>query len=177
MTHHAYAFDWSAFARDELYSILLDALSSGDTNGLIRYIEANRDHLKDRDEGGPLSDNWQDVLENFDVHEFGDFALTRFFDPENDRGLRNPWLAIDAHLSEADRAVLLGTPFGSSSTYFDPSRQGSYFQTPLEVVRSLARVQRFELPDLEDYHRKSLEWFKGLLEECAEDGSGLYVTF
>jgi hypothetical protein len=115
MTHHAYAFDWSAFARDELHSILLDALSSGDTNGLIRYIEANRDHLKDRYEGGPLSANWQDVLENFDVHEFGDFALTRFYDPEMDRGLRNGWLAIDEHLSEADRAVLLGTPLGSSS--------------------------------------------------------------
>ena len=52
--------------RDELHDILLDALSSGDTNGLIRYIEANRYHLKDRYEGGPLSDNWnwKNELEN-----------------------------------------------------------------------------------------------------------------
>ena len=108
MSHKAYAFDWSAFARDELHGILLDALSSGDTNGLIRYIEANQDHLKDLYEGGPLSD-WKNVLENFDVHEFGDFALTRFYDPEKDSGLEKDWLAIDEHLPEADRAVLLGT--------------------------------------------------------------------
>jgi len=38
MLHKAYAFDWSAFARDELHNILLDALSSGDERGLIRYI-------------------------------------------------------------------------------------------------------------------------------------------
>jgi hypothetical protein len=176
MSHKAYAFDWSAFARDELHSILLDALSSGDTNGLIRYIEANQDHLKNHYEGGPLS-NWRDMLENFDVQEFGDFALTRFYDPEKDSGLGNDWLAIDEHLSEADRAVLLGTPFGSSSAYFDPGLQGSYFQTPREVVRSFARVQRIGLSDLEDYRRQSLERFKELLEECAVAGSGLYVTF
>jgi len=106
----------------------------------------------------------------------GDFALTRFYDPEEDRGLRNGWLTIDEHLSEADRAVLLGTAFGSSSAYFDPSGQGAYFQTPQQVVKSLAHVQRIKLPDLEDYHRKSPEQFKELLEECAEAGSGLYVT-
>jgi hypothetical protein len=145
MSHKAYAFDWSAFARDELHNILLDALSSGDTNGLIRYIEANQDHIKDYYEGGPLSDNWRNVLANFDVQEFGDFALTRFYDPQKDSGLGIEWRGIDEHLSETDQAVLLGTPFGSSSAYFDPGRQGSYFQTPREVVRSLARVQRIEL--------------------------------
>jgi hypothetical protein len=179
MSHKAYAFDWSAFARDELHRILLDALASGDTNGLIRYIEANRDHLKDPYEGGPLSDdwNWKDMLENFDVHEFGDFALTRFYDPAKDSGLGNEWLTINERLSEADQGVLLGTPFGSSSEYFDPGRQGSYFQTPRQLVKSLARVERIELPDLEDHQRKSLEWFKDLLQECAGAGSGLYITF
>jgi hypothetical protein len=71
--------------------------------------------------------------------------------------------------------VLLGAPLGSPSAYFDPSRLGAYFQTPQQVVRSLARVQRI-VPDLEGYQRESLEQFKELLEECAEAGSGLYVT-
>lgn len=93
MTHKAYAFDWSAFARDELHDILLDALSSGVTNALIRYIDANRYHLKNGDEGGPLSDNWnwKNELENFDVQEFGDLALTRFYDPMEDYGLVYDW--------------------------------------------------------------------------------------
>jgi hypothetical protein len=182
MTHHAYAFDLYALARDELRSILLDALSSGDTNGLIRYIGANRHHLKDRYEGGPLSDSWQhwqDVLVNLDVQELGDFALTRFFDPEDDRGLMENWFRIQEHLSEADRATLLGTSLRSSSAYFDPSGLGAYFQTPQQVVKSLARVQRIELPDLKfkEMLDESLELLKGLLEECAEAGNGLYVTF
>jgi len=46
MSHNAYAFDWSAFVRDELHNVLLDALSSGDERGLIRYIEANRHYIK-----------------------------------------------------------------------------------------------------------------------------------
>jgi hypothetical protein len=182
MTHHAYAFDLYAFARDELRSILLEALSSGDTSGLIRYIEANRDHLKDRDEGGPLSDNWQDwqdVLVNLDVQELGGIALTRFFDPLEDGGLMDAWLAIYEHLSEADRAALLGTPLRSSDVYFDPSGLGAFFQTPQQVVKSLARVQRIELPDVrfKEVLDESLEQFKELLKECAEAGNGLYVTF
>jgi hypothetical protein len=65
MSHKAYAFDWSAFVRDELHNVLLDALSSGDERGLIRYIEANRHYIKDRYRGGPLSDDWKDSLGNY----------------------------------------------------------------------------------------------------------------
>jgi len=177
MSHKAYAFDWSAFVRDELHNILLDALSSGNERGLIRYIEANRDYIKDPDRGGPLSGDWKDRLGNYDVHEYGDFALTRFYDPMEDSGLGNEWLAIDEHLSETDQAVLLGTPFGSPRAYFDPGRQGSYFQTPPEVVRSLARVQRIDLSNMDEDQRESWPQFKKLLEECAEACIGLYITF
>ena len=178
MLHKAYAFDWSAFARDELHNILLDALSSGDERGLIRYIEANRDHIKDRYEGGPLSDDWKDRLGNYDVHEFGDFALTRFYDPMEDYGIDHYWLDLDfEHLPEPDQAALLGTPFGPRGAYFDPGRQGSYFQSPQEVVRSHTRLQRIDLSNMDRDQRESWEQFKKLLEECAKAGSGLYVTF
>ena len=179
MIHKAYAFDWSAFARDELHDILLDALSSGDTNGLIRYIEANRHRLKDRYEGGPLSDNWnwKNELENFDVQEFADFALTRFYDPMEDYGLEYDYVDLAKHLPEANLTALLGTPFGPPGAYFDPGRQGSYFQTPQEVVRSLARVQRIDLSNIDEDQRESWPQFEKLLEECAKAGSGLYVTF
>ena len=113
MKHKAYAFDWSAFARDKLHDILLDALSSGDERGLIRYIDANRDYIKDPYEGGPLSDDWKDSLGNYDVHEFGDFALTRFYDPMENYGIDHYWLDLDfEHLPEEGQAALLGTPLG-----------------------------------------------------------------
>ena len=162
MMHKAYAFDWFAFARDELHDILLDALASGDTNGLIRYIEANRYHLKDRYEGGPLSDNWnwKNELENFDVQEFADFALTRFYDPMEDYGLVYDYLDLAKHLAEADLTALLGTPFGPHGAYFDPGHQGSYFQTPQEVVGSLARVQRIDLSNIDEDQRESWPQFR-----------------
>jgi hypothetical protein len=177
MSHKAYAFDWSAFVRDELHNILLDALSSADERGLIRYIEANRDYIQDPYRGGPLSDDWKDELANYDVHEFGDFALTRFYDPMEDYGVEYDWLDLVEHLPEADLTALLGTPFGSPRAHFDPGRQGSYFQTPQEVVRSLARVQRIDLSNMDEDQRESWPQFEKLLEECAKAGTGLYVTF
>lgn len=177
MSHKAYAFDWPAFESDDLYGLLFAALTSGDSAGLIHYIDVHREDLKDPYEGNPLADDWRDMRENHDVYEYGDVALTRFYDPAEDAGIGNPWLAIDDQLPEADRAALLGTPFGPPSDSFDPGRLGSYFQTPREVARSLARVRRFKLSALEDYHRKSLERFRDLLEECEKAGSGLYVTF
>ena len=178
MLHKAHAFDWSAFVRDELHDILLDALSSGDERGLVRYIEANRDYIKDRYEDSPLSDDWKDRLGNYDVHEFADFALTRFYDPMEDYGIDHYWLDLDfEHLPEADQTALLGTPFGPPGAYFDPGRQGSYFQSPHEVVRSLARIQRIDLSNMDEDQRESWEQFKKLLEECAKAGIGLYVTF
>jgi hypothetical protein len=79
MSHKAYAFNWSAFVRDGLHNILLDALSSDAERGLIRWrteiiskiaTEAARYPMTGRTGSG-----------NCDVHEFGDFALTRFYDP------------------------------------------------------------------------------------------------
>ena len=110
------------FVRDELHNILLDALSSGDERGLVRYIEANRDYIKDPYEGGPLFGDWKDRLGNYDVHEFADFALTRFYDPMEDYGIDHYWLDLDfEHLPEADQTALLGRPFGSCGITSDPA--------------------------------------------------------
>lgn len=177
MSHKAFAFDWTRFEADELYRIVVKALSSGDTGELAVYIDANLEDLKDPYEGDPLPDDWREMLENRDVQEFADYALTRFYDPSEDWGIWDQWRAIDERLPEPDQAVLLGTPLGSDGEYFDPGREGSYFQTPTQVSESLSRVRKFQMPDLEDDRRKSLDRFTELLEECVESRSGLYVTF
>lgn len=177
MSHKAYAFDWNSFERDELHGILLTALSSGGIATLIGYIDANLDKLKSPYEGDPLSDHWRDALENLDVHEYGDFALTRFYDPTQEWGLGDQWRSIDVRLPQADQAALLGTPFGTPDARFDPGRQGSYFQTPEKVKESLARMQRFELPNLKECTRSALQTFEELMGDCVAVRSGLYITF
>jgi hypothetical protein len=55
-----------------------------------------------------------------------------------DYGIDHDRLDLDIeHLSEADQTALLGRPFGPCGAYFDPSRQGSYFQSPQDVVGNL----------------------------------------
>jgi hypothetical protein len=179
MSHKAYAFDWLRFERNELSRVLWHALETSNPAALRSYITAHVDELKDPYEGEPLDLAWEEKLENRDVHEYGDYALTRFYDPAEDWGsIAAQWRAIDGRLStDADRSALLGTPFGPPGNYFDPGRQGSYFQTPEEIAESLSRVRQFSTADLEEYQEESLKRFEQLLKQCAADHRGLYVTF
>lgn len=170
MSHKAYAFDWYAFESDELHRLLLVALDSGDPPALAQYIDAHREKIKDPYDGRPIGEGWQAMLENRDVQEYGDFALTRFYDPTNDHGIGHPWLEIDAKLAEQDRAALLGFSLGPAGHEFDPGRQGSYFQTPQQAVESLWCAERIVYVD-------ALQPYARLLRTCAADGLGVYVTF
>lgn len=133
--------------------------------------------LKDPYEGDPFDEDWHGMLENRDVHEHGDFALTRFYDPDEDCGLAYCWNDIDDALPEVDRGILLGTPFGPEHNRYDPGRYGSYFQTPERVAESLASVRRLDLSWLDEHDRGFVRRFVGLFEECVAGGLGLYVTF
>jgi hypothetical protein len=169
MSHKAYAFNWRAFESDELHDILIAALESGDPKPIAQYIEFHREQIKDPYEGQPIVRGWQAMLGNQDVHEYGDFALTRFYDPTDDQGIAESWLAVDAHLAEQDRAALLGSSLGEAGRKFDPGRQGSYFQTPEQAAESLRCVERIGHDVLQCYAQ--------LLRTCAVDGLGVYVTF
>lgn len=177
MSHKAFAFDWQAFQPDELPGLLTSALETGDPSRVLAYVERNRAVLKDPYEGDPLGEGWKDQLGNRDVHEYGDYALTRFYDPAADHGLGYCWNEIDDTLPDEDRKVLLGSPLGPGHNRFDPGRYGSYFQTPGQVVESLARVREFDLSWLDEYDRGFVRRFVGLLEECVAGGLGLYITF
>jgi hypothetical protein len=170
MSHKAYAFDWRAFEKDELHRLLVAALESGNPATIASYIEAHREQIKDPYEGQPIEQDWQAVLANGDVHEYGDFALTRFYDPADDQGIAETWMSVDAALPEQDRSALLGSPLGDPGHEFDPGRQGSYFQTPEQVVESLRRVEHAA-------PARELESYVQLLRRCAVDGLGVYVTF
>jgi hypothetical protein len=177
MCHKAYAFDWRAFERDELPGLLTHALETDDTAELLAYVERNRASLKDPYEGDPLSEDWRDMMDNRDIHECGDFALTRFYAPAADRGLGYCWNEIDDALPEKDREVLLGSSFGPPHNRFDPGRYGSYFQVPAQVAVSLTYVRDLELASLDENDRELRRRFASLLKECVANGLGLYVTF
>jgi hypothetical protein len=168
MYHKAFVFDWAAFER-EFLGLLVSALEEKETARLTAFIEANIETLSDPYEGEPLIEGWQSLLENKDVHELADFALTRYYDPAEDCGLGYDWTSLDDLLSPSARAALLGNSLGPEGNRFDPGRMGSYFQTPEEVVQSLAILRPLTA--------KSSQRFRALLNSCSQQGLGLYVTF
>jgi len=168
MEHKAYAFDWKRFEFD-LHSILEQALAANDSAELEKFIDRHRPELKDPYEGKPLPEAWREMLENRDVHEHADFALTLYYDPADHWGVGYAWADLSEQLPPEAADALLGFPAGPPGALFDPGRYGSYFQTPALVRESLAALRRVERPEVQEY--------RGLLERCAAGQLGVYVTF
>ena len=166
MEHKAFAFDWNAFQR-HLAPILRDALSSDSVAGLAAFIAHHRQSLTDPYEGEPLPEDWSSLMENRDVQDHGDFALTLYYSPTADFGIGDSWVALSDGYPVA--RSLLGEPFGPAANLFDPGRMGSYFQRPDAVSKSLR--------DLSADNRPELSSFVDLLERCGAEGMGVYVTF
>src|ERR1051326_1231389 len=90
MEHKAFLFDYDAFD-GELRAILEGALLSGACGGLVSFINANLGDLRDPYEGEPLGADWETMIETQDAHQYGDFALTKYYDPTADMGLGGAW--------------------------------------------------------------------------------------
>lgn len=170
MEHKAFLFRYREFEA-ELLPILEKAVASGDPKNLVAFINANRGGIRDPYEGEPLSDDWEMLLEVGDAQQYGDFALTKYYDPTDDRGLGRGWMEIQSLLERSlgESAAILGRPVGADEVLFDPGRAGSYFQSSEEVKKNLAEVSRVRDPLLAST--------LALLEGAVEEGAGLYVTF
>lgn len=172
MEHRAFVFDYQAF-ETELKEPLVEALSTGSTKWLAQFIETNRKQLTDPYEGKPLSPKWHSLMESGDVQEYGDFALTRYYDPQDDIGFGAAWSTVEEQLSEylGDASLVLGHAEGPASCLFDPGRSGSYFQSPEEVARNLRTLRELH----EELGHRVAEPIRKVLE--AGKGTGLYIAF
>ena len=176
MAHRAFAFDYAAFDA-ELRPVLLGALEAADGAAVLEWIEANLRDLVEPESGDPLPKNWQALLEDGDVHELGDFALTKYYDGDLDIGLDADWQKIGDLLEKSGlaRAPVLGTPLGPPGAAFDPGRQGSYFQSAADVSGALEPLQA--LLQAQPALATDLSPLQGMLQQAVRHGRGLYVTF
>lgn len=172
MIHKAFVFDDDAF-RAELRDPLERALRSGDLTTLRAFIADHLDALSDPYEGEPLDRNWESQIQFKDAHQYGDFALTKYYHPAEDVGLGDDWQAIGELLTTHGIAeqTVLGTPLGN----FDPGKQGSYFQPPSMVRMSLGRLDALVSGKPELAVR--LAPLRSMLDAAARRGRGLYITF
>ena len=123
MEHKAYAFDWSDFD-SHLHSILVKALTTNHTIDLEAFIDKHVAELTDPYQGEPLTTDWRDTMENQDVHEYGDFALTKFYDPSDSFGLGYEWMRLSEELPVDAANAVLGVSIGPLANVFNPGRYG-----------------------------------------------------
>jgi hypothetical protein len=177
MSHKAFVFDYRRFA-EELRGLLLDALRSGDCEPIRSLIVEAPSAFRDPYEGEPLDSDWESLIATKDAHQYGDFALTKYYDPVDDIGVNGDWMELDDVLAEHGlSALLLGEPLGSRDAggYFDPGKMGSYFQTESGVRENLLRLEQLERqhPDLVEKMRP----VRAMLERAVRAGHGIYATF
>lgn len=175
--HKAFIFDSSSFYQ-ELRPIIESALISGSASEIRSFILSNVPFLVDPYEGEPLSEDWEDMIETPDVHQYGDFALTKYYSPTLDKGVGGDWEELQELFRQQlnDTSLILGKPLGTGENYFDPGKMGSYFQTHEDVCNNLHALQLIS-NDIPDRLTRCFEAFKEILNEAAAENKGLYVTF
>lgn len=178
MEHKAYIFDFKEFSK-ELKPILEASLQSGNVDQLRAFILSNKSFLSDPYEGEALEDDWEDMIKDRDVHQFGGFAATKYYSPTQDGGMSYDWESIENIVPpglETMFSPLLGVPLGLADEYFDPGKMGSYFQDSAQVKDSLRIIDKIESFVSENL-KETLSGFRKLLEQAAGEDKGLYVTF
>jgi hypothetical protein len=176
LEHKAFEFNYEPFLK-ELKPKLEIALLTNDITRIEEFIAEHISELKDPYEGEPLDGSWSQMIEVADSHQYGDFALTKYYDPGANIGLGYDWQDVQKRLLlEAPELApaVLGKPLGTKNCYFDPGKSGSYFQSPDQVqnnIKSLEGLARSRVGDLSELNL--------LLEMLAKvsQGKGLYVTF
>jgi hypothetical protein len=178
LEHKAFIFDVERFST-ELKPLLESSLLSGDVDRIRAFVVSNKSSLTDPYEGEPLEEDWEDMIEDKDVHQYGDFALTKYYSPTHDVGLGYDWedlQKIFSVVTSVSFSPVLGEPLGRESEYFDPGKMGSYFQTSNQVLESLKIAKELK-ESVSDGMQELFDEFTVLLERAAREHKGLYVTF
>ena len=176
MEHKAFVFEYEAFEL-EVKEILETALVLNDVEGLEKFIILNIDYLTDPYEGDLLPENWVEMLEYNDPHEYGDFALTKFYNPTEDIGLGYEWFEVEELISSQSREIIsiLGDKIGKEDNYFDPEKMGSYFQSLNTILDNKNKIDVFmkSQPEQTDL----LNLVSCMFNSAISSKKGLYITF
>lgn len=175
MEHKAFLFDSDLFD-EELRPTIEAALSTGDCGPLVTFVRDNLDVLVDPYEGEPLAPGWDFRLETKDAHTYGDFALTKYYDPTADIGLGAAWEGLqELILNDPDivRSPILGATIGPEGSPFDPGRLGAYFQSPSQAAANHRRLRDLARESPSDVVVDAVR----MLGLAVQTGKGLYITF
>jgi hypothetical protein len=169
-------FDCDGYER-ELRPILDESLRGGSLEPLRAFIQRHREALKNPHDGQPLAEDWESRLGSRDAHQYGDLAMTRFYEPSSNVGLGEEWDATEDVLTGVGvrGAILLGKLIGPRENLFDPREfQVCYLQSARMVQENSRRLEELlrRRLDLEATLAQAVRLF----EPAAEIGRGLYIV-
>ena len=172
MEHQAFVFDYERY-ESELSRTLYEALRGGSLEELTDFIARHWSRLRDG-EGEPLSSGWHSLVDPQDAHQYGDLALTKFYDPCANIGLGYDWEPLVQALerSSASSAIVLGTPFGPPENPFDPGKMGSYFCSARNAEANHTKLRELQKA-LGTCGERAIQMFHAAIAT----GKGLYATF
>lgn len=131
MEHKSFLFDTDKFKK-ELMLTIIKSVEVNSSEMLLTFINTNLSEIQSPYTGDSLTDGWEEEINNGDIQELSDFALTKYYSPDEELGLAYDW---DALLEAIDGLPLklqrdyyiLGQPLETESFVLDPGAMGMGF--------------------------------------------------
>lgn len=189
MEHKSFLFNTSAFTK-ELSEIILTAGETDNEKLLISFINQNLNDLKSPYSGEELTSEWIEELETEDIQELADFAMTKYYNPDEELGLSYSWELLLESFDELDlkfnnEYYILGKSLDSENFTLDPGRMGLGFidsQQISSIHKELISLKQnfiniFETESLDKEVIQAYEELIEIYEEAKESNCGLLMTF
>ena len=189
MEHKSFLFNTSAFTK-ELSEIILTAGETDNEKLLISFINQNLNDLKSPYSGEELTVEWIEELETEDIQELADFAMTKYYNPDEELGLSYSWELLLELFDELDlkfnnEYYILGKSLDSENFTLDPGRMGLGFidsQQISSIHKELISLKQnfiniFETESLDKEVIQAYEELIEIYEEAKESNCGLLMTF
>jgi len=189
MEHKSFLFNTSAFTK-ELSEIILTAGETDNEKLLISFINQNLNDLKSPYSGEELTAEWIEELETEDIQELADFAMTKYYNPDEELGLSYSWELLLESFDELDlkfnnEYYILGKSLDSENFTLDPGRMGLGFidsQQISSIHKELISLKQnfiniFETESLDKEVIQAYEELIEIYEEAKESNCGLLMTF
>ena len=156
MIHKAYCFDTKAFDND-LREIITKCVDGNNLSELRSFICDNVEFLSSPYSFDALDEDWQDELENGEIQELSDFALTRYYDVSDDIGLEESWNSLLESLKAIKMLndysyYVIGEEFSVGDFCLDPGGMGLGFVDVNEITNI-----KEELIEKRDYFGKAIQ--------------------
>lgn len=194
MEHKAFVFDTKNYM-EQLNNLLVDRGANDDIATIRQFIEEHLDVMKSPYTGDELDEDWGEEIEKGDIQEHADFALTGYYDPNEDIGLSYEWDMLLEALKKLDfieaEYCILGKSIQKGNFRIDPGYCGlglvyaedipMLYQKLITVRNKLDEINIKELKsfiEIEQEDLKSvLENLISIFQSALNDKKGLMLTF